>query len=202
MRLQIVLFVCILSGCGVQSLAPLEYAKWVEDEKNGLRIKRTCRELEFVLQYKPIDYILAQEVKSNQVDAATATQRKQELANSIQFNFVIRSLNPQQTPLQNSTDLNGYFNRITYFLSNGDQNFKIKIGNKILPCTLCHLEQNYGLAPENTLVLAFNHNDQNLNNELRQHGLAFMYEDEVFDVGLLSIKIDPEQFANIPQMNL
>ncbi len=202
MRLSIVLILLVLAGCGVQQYSPLEYSKWVEDEKNGLRVKRTYEELEFILQYKPTDYIIAQEAKSQQIDAASITQRKQELDNSIQFNLIVRSLNPNQTPLQNNADLDGYFSRISYFLSNGDQNFSLKIGEKTVPCTLCHLEQNYGLAPENTLVLAFNHADKNLADEMRKHGLAFMYEDEVFDIGLLKIKIDPEQFANIPQMSL
>lgn len=54
----------ILGSCGDQpNLAPANYVKWVRDANNGLYQSKTINEFEFSAQYKPLDFIVAQEEK-------------------------------------------------------------------------------------------------------------------------------------------
>jgi hypothetical protein len=195
-----ILLLLLCSGC-THSYRPSDYVKWVEQEENGLRVKRVMSDFEFILQYKPVNYMIAQEKKSNSISREYAAQRTQQLANSIHFNFIIRSADDQTPVLKNQAGPDDYFARISHFLNEGQNDFRLRSGSDTFDCTFCHLEQNYGLAPENTVVLAFEPR-RATTGPLFTDNLFLMYEDKVFGTGTIKMKIEKKHLDRLPEMKL
>lgn len=199
LSLPVFMFCLLLSACGKQSLAPAEYMKWVEDESNGLRVKRSLSDYVFTLQYRPVDYMLAQESGSGALPAAQLAQRRKELEQSMHFNFIIGTPGGEVSPFKANTTPEGYFERVNHFLTDGYTDFKLRSGNDTFDCTLCHAEQTYGLAPENIIVLAFEpRTDKEIN---FTSDLQLVYEDKVLGTGAVKMKIEKEKLDKIPVMN-
>lgn len=199
MKLILPLFILsqLISGCGKQSLAPGEYMKWVEDESNGLKVKRTLSDVIFTLQYRPVDYMMAQEFKADHISPQQLAQRRQELETALHFNLTLSADNETQ-PLKNNTGPDGYFERVNHFLTDGANDFKLRCGNDTFDCSLCHLEQTYGLAPVNTLVLAFE--PRSTMPVSFTHDLVLIYEDKVLGTGTVKMKIEKEKLEQMPMM--
>lgn len=195
--LLVILFF-LVSACGKQHLAPDEYMKWVEDESNGLRVKRTFSDYVFTLQYRPADYMVAQEMRSGAVPAGKRTQRSKELEQSLHFNFIIGTPGNDISPFKANTGPDGYFERINHFLNDGASDFTLRSGNDTFDCTLCHAEQTYGLAPENILVLAFE--PRSGKEIVLKDDLLLVYEDKVLGTGMVKMKIEKDKLDKIPGM--
>ncbi|WP_090996362.1 hypothetical protein [Pedobacter insulae] len=176
-------------------MKPADYVRWVEDEGNGLRVTRNMGEYAFTLQYKPVDYMIAQEARSNEIAPEYLAKRRQQLGNDLHFNFIIRS-NGSNTALKEGTDEAGYFMRTGHFFNEGMDDFKLYSSSDTFDCNFCHLEQTYGLASESVIVLAFEPRSGQVKQPLNE-SLTMVYDDQVFGVGQLKVKVDGGKMGNV-----
>ena len=173
-----------LIGCERKALSPSEYISWCRDESNGLLIKRSFDNIDLILQYKSLQYTKSLAWLRGDTNSIVLTKEDSSL---FQFNLRLTSKTLEKNLLKSHTTDDGYFERINYFLQNAENDFKLTVGNSVYKCVLCHLEPNYGLAPQNTILLTFapSIKDTHSSNE----DLTFTYFDKLFNNGLIEIKL-------------
>lgn len=198
MRILLFAFLFLHMGCSLGKYSPSDYMQWVEAEENGLRLTQSFSEIDFTLQYKPTDYIIAQEISGNKLTTNAIDSRRIGLEKQMHFNFIIHAKNSTQSPLHNGETREEYLDKMYYIFSSGEDDFAVRVGTKTVACSFCHLEQNYGLAPSVTLVLAFDCSDFNLTDEIKEHGISFLYNDQLFGFGQIRMRIDKNAVNEIP----
>ena len=60
-------------------LLPSDYVRWVKNPENGLVQSKVIKELEFTAHYKPLDFVVAQEERTNTLPKKVLEKRREEL---------------------------------------------------------------------------------------------------------------------------
>lgn len=176
-----------------------EYAEWVENTDNGLSVKKEIEEFEFKLIYKPIDYIIDYEYKNGVVKKDSILKRKADLQGYQYFTFKIKSKSGKEIMREGIQSDNEYYERLEYFMESMKDNFVLVDGNDTLSCKLYHFERTYGLSPYNTMVMTF---EEPTNDNKNTNDKIFIYDDKIFGVGKIAMKISGKDIDNSPTLKL
>lgn len=182
MRLAIIIFLSVMiTSCKQTAMSPSDYITWCKSEKSGISVRRTFDNIALQLQYTPLQYIKALKL----VKGDSALDIPTSIDSSLfQFTLTLKSRVAEKNLLKLDTDQNGYFERINYFLQGAENDFLLVVGEHEYPCTLCHFEPNYGLAPQNTLLLTFSTSIR-----YNSEDIKLLFNDQVFGNGLIEIPI-------------
>jgi hypothetical protein len=180
-----------LSSCGTVELSPSEYVKWVEDEANGLLQKRALADIDFQLQYKPLDYLLEQENVSPELQA----KRKEELRGMHYFNLTYLPKEKGKGDLlkQAVSSQSEYQQVLYYFSYQFNQQIFMLQGNDTLTCSLFHFVRDHGLSPTLRFVIGFE-------NRGIEEDMQLVIHDEVFHNGPVKFNIKKQQLHSIPNI--
>jgi hypothetical protein len=185
----------VFFSCNPSILSPTEFIKWIEDEENNLIQTKTINDLEYKLQYKPIEYIVAKDKVLGDIDFS---KKRIELGDLQYFTFQIKILGSTQTPLKyNLSSENEYYERIKYFSFEIQRDLKLIVNNDTLNCVLAHFERTFNISPTATFSLAFENN-----NETEIFDKEFIYTDKVFNTGPLRFIIKKQDIIDIPELKL
>lgn len=176
------LLIFTFSSCRQDSMSPTDYLAWCDSKKSGLKIERTFDNISLSLLYKPIQFNRAMQLFRGDTSSVNLSKEDSSL---IQFNLTIKSQTAEKNVLKLETDQKGYFERVNYFLQNAENDFKLIVGNREYPCVMCHFEPNYGLAPQNTLLLTFATDKTRYDEDL-----TLIFNDQVFGNGIVEIKLN------------
>jgi hypothetical protein len=187
-----------IPGCkNNNSLPPTEYAKWIENEKNGLKIKKTIGEYEFILQYKPVEYVVVMEEKNERLEKKTLDNRIEKLNGLQYFNLRLKSTDEKINVMNvNVKDDMDYNNKLNYFTFAMQQDVHLVEGNDTLNCSLFQFERNYELAPYVDFVMAF----EKPKTKEGESDKQFVFDDKFLGIGAVKIVIDKNSVKNIPQL--
>ncbi|MEL6866460.1 MAG: hypothetical protein AAFP19_18690 [Bacteroidota bacterium] len=184
-------------GCQ-SSLSPSEYVKWVSDSENGLRRVKQIGSVKMELQYKPIPYVIANELRSNHIDRTAFEERYTALEGGQYFTMKISIDEPgQDITKYGIRDMNEQQERL-YYLSYAMQNdIHLLQGSDTLACKLYHFERSYDLTPHRTFVLAFDEKESpDLNDK------TFIWDTPLFGTGPIKVKFRSESLEEIPNMKI
>lgn len=179
-------------SCSKKELHSSDYIKFVEDESNGLRVSKNIGGVDYMVQYKPIEYILLKE-NNNNVDIK---KRKEDLE-GMQYYTLSYSLvkNNKDILKFNLTSQDEYYERVNYFSFGLQNDIYLVEGKDTLDCKLFNYVRSYGLSPKADFVLAFSKNTQaQINDKL------IVIEDKIFGGGIIKLKIAKEDIKNIPEL--
>ena len=70
-----------------RELAPIEYVKWVRDEKNGLRVLKQEGIYIYELQYQPVEYLVVLQERSEEIEAYTLSEEIEKRGDLQYFTF-------------------------------------------------------------------------------------------------------------------
>jgi hypothetical protein len=183
-------FLCL--SCTTSSLPADEYLKFVESPDNGLHIVKEEKGIKMELQYKPLDYMLYQEIKSRQITSESFRERQLEMKDY--YYFTLKLASQDKTPLLEKKGNNQEnSDRLSYCEFNMQKDFALVAGKDTFPCEVYQFERNFNLAPFNNFVLAFpeNHTPQ-------YSDLTLLYRDKLFGLGTQSFHIKGDDLKNIP----
>ena len=195
-----------IGGCSsVESLQPDQYVRWVENEENGLRTSKSIGNFNFTLQYKPIEYVVVKEEREPRLKKEVLKRRKEELKGMQYFTLKMESKDGRTEALKNGiTEPNEYYSRLEYFTTWVNADIKLVEGKDTLPCVLSHFERNYGLAPFNNLVIAFDLEDEDSILHASTPGVEkdklIIFNDRVLGSGPLKFRIKQSSINNIPKL--
>jgi len=89
--LSFLMIIGVLAGCQ-DKVQPATYAKWVENQENGLQQTKTVEDYIFSLQYKPIEYMVALQERTPQLHTTVLQREKQKMEGLQYFNFKLSTL--------------------------------------------------------------------------------------------------------------
>ncbi len=189
-----VFFSIVFSSCNKQTLDKEDYTKYVESMENGLKRKLDINGWEYTIQYKPLNFILVQE--NLELNSARANQLK----GTIWFTVKFRYANSNVPALKiNITSLQEYNQRLHYYLEDARKDIKLEYGNSTLFPVSYLFETNYGLTPEETMVLGFVLPNESF--EISED-LILKIHDRIFKNGIIKTTIDLDNIKKIPQLKL
>lgn len=190
----------LLSNCKNKEnvLAPKEYVAWVEDKDNGLRIERLMNPITYTLQYKPYDYVIAKEERSNTISKSTFADWYKELDKMQYYTLRIEAKGVTDILKMNSPSQQEYYQRQNYLTYEFQGDIQLVDGTDTIPCDLFQMVGNYGLAPYIDFVIGFKSKDA-IQNQV-QHDKQFILEDKIFGGGILKFIVKKEDINKIPEI--
>ncbi len=193
--------IILLYGCKHSSLKPAAYVKWIENKENKLKVEKKIGETKFILQYKPIPYMVFQEEKNLELDKSHFSKRAEELS-EMQY-YSLRILPSERNRDVLTVGINSeqeYFDRVNYFSFNFQNDIKLLDGEDTLYCTQFQFVNNYGLAPYADFVIAFKKQPEEIRLEKTLADKKFIIEDKVFGNGMVKFNIEKDIVNNIPSV--
>lgn len=148
--LLILTFIGVISSCS-RDLSPIAYVQYVENSVNGLKQETIIEGTKVTLQYKPLDYIIVQNLKQEQINQVQYNQAKSEQGKGyIYFNLRL-SINEGQgwsDPSKEDT-----FHSI--LAGEFKEQIHLKLDDQKIPASIYYLETGMGVFPHSTVLLGF-----------------------------------------------
>lgn len=186
-----------------------EYMNYINDEDNGLVLKKYVNHLELTLKYLPADYLVARELKG---DTSFTDKQRDSVLESYSHNLTfVLSINPDEREgesiiqdvlffnLQNKEE---YTKRMMYL------NFDIKHNLKLYRDStteyspaITNMENNYGLSKGRNITIVFTplKSKEEFKNSKT---LTVEWDDEVFETGRHYFKFKTEDLFSVPSLKL
>ncbi len=189
----ILFFILSVASCNKSSLTRDEYTKYVENKDNGLKKELDINGWEYVIQYKPVNYLLCKENQS--LSSARAKNLQGTLWFTIQFRYTKANVPALKIDV---TSLDEYNQRLNYYLNEAQKDIEIEYGSAILYPISYLFETNYGLTPHETLVLGFSLPQSETT---ITHDIVLKFHDKIFRNGIIKARINLDDMKKIPQLN-
>ena len=179
----------LLFSCGKKKLSASDYMKYIEDENNGLKIKKQIGSIEYAALYKPLDYVLLKEHVNDNVI-------KQQEGDGLQYfslHYSVKNSNADILKV-NLASSQEYYERENYFSFGLQNDLCLVEGKDTLHCQLFNYVHSYGLSPAADFVLAFD------KKKGEQEDETLVIDDKTFGGGIIKMKIDKNDIENIPEL--
>lgn len=178
--------------------APADYVKWIENPANGLKQDHEVKGVHFELQYKPVDYIIANENAKNELSESFHQQRKEKLGDLFYFSLSLKS-GTQDLLMHNLDEEQEYYQRVNYYALDFQQDIKMLIGSDTLPCLMYQFENTYGVAPYIKMSLAFSGKKKE---QALKNNFSILIYDRVFGGGWLNYSFDNKKMNAVPEIKV
>ena len=190
----LLLFAVLATACGKEEMQPSDLIHWVENEENGLVQRQEFEHYFFEAKYKPLDYVISIEGRTDDLLEDDYARLKSELEGLQYVDINIGPLSHQGNALSAEIETEEeYFERLDYFVTYANQDIFMVQGQDTLMPKLYHFERNYGLAPKNTLLLGFDQGEQNKD--------RYVYiDDQVLDVGRVKFLFENKDILSTPTL--
>jgi len=181
-------------ACSKEKMKPSDLIYWVNNPENGLVQRQDLSTYFFEAKYKPLDYVIAMEGRSDELSESHYTELKGELSGLQYIDLTIGPLSHEGDVLSSGIQSDEeYFERLDYFVTYANQDIFMVQGKDTLLPRLYHFERNYGLAPKNTLLLGF---DQGEKNQDRH----FYIDDQILGVGRVKFLFQEKNIQSTPTL--
>lgn len=191
----------IISDAGVkvanissQELLPKTFVQWIQNPENGLRKEKTIDDMVFSAQYKPYEYIVCMEERTEEIEDSILKSKMNELNEMQYFDFKMMLKEEQKELLKYKiTSQDEYDKRVKYFAFQMQQDIQLIEGNDTLSCELFHFERAYDLSPSAVFLLAFPKTTYAGDKTL-------VVYDRIFNKGYIKFNFNNSQLQNLPKI--
>jgi len=180
----------LILGC--KNVSPMEYAKWVENEDNGLRKVTTEGDYIFSLQYKPLEYIVAMQERSPKLSGETLRKAREEMEGMQYYNFKISTRSGH--PAFSNSKLE-FEEKSRYLMSDMQRDMYLLEGKDTLHCKMFHFENASGILPYDNCVIAFDKLDATA-----QKDKKFLFHADKLGLEWLEITIAANDIKRTPKL--
>ncbi len=193
--ISLVIMICLCS-CS-RSLDRQGYVRYVTDEKNGLRKTIAVGEWLYSIQYKPYEYILLLESDADK-NSEGVGERKAMLKGTAWFNISLKVAKGTTSPMRyNVASQYEYEQRLNYFLNEAKQQIRLIYGKDTVYPFAYHFENNYNLAPIETMVVGFELPGKI---DRPEEDMWLSYNDQFFKNGIIKAKYTEEVLNSVPTL--
>jgi hypothetical protein len=189
------LSITLFTSCRQESLHAEGYMQYVEDPGNNLRKSKTIGKYEYILQYRPIEYIAVKESKGNA--SKPTLERKVRELKGLQY-YTLRFSTSGKDKDVLTSDLGSkqeYYGRVSYLSFDHQNDIYMIVGSDTLRCQLYHFENNYGVAPYASIALGFD--DDTMNTAATR---TVVIDDKIFGNGLIQFEFNKNDINRIPSL--
>jgi len=194
--INIVLFlaITIFVGCSKETLKPSELINWVNDSENGLIQKQIINDFDFEVLYKPTDYVIALEGRTDQLTEEAYSELKSSVGEMQYLDLKIKSAAENTDALSGAIkSQDDYYERLDYFVTYAYQDIQLVQGEDTLSPLIYHFERTYGLTPYNTILLGFEKTESPGDRTL-------IIDDQVLGIGRVKFVFDEEKINETPTL--
>ncbi len=184
------MIIWLLASCQ-DKVQPATYAKWVENQENGLRQTQIVEDYIFSLQYKPIEYMVALQERTPKLQTNVLKREKEKMEGLQYFNFKLSTLSGNPALSNEKID---FEDKNRYLTSGMQKDLFLLEGTDTLQCRMFHFEGANGILPYDNCVLAFDKNEDN--NKDR----TFLYRADKLGLEWIKMTIKAEDIQRIPQL--
>lgn len=172
----------------------VEFISWVDDEENGLIVKKDLGLYKFTLKYKPLEYEIIRDLKKLEVSEPEFLKVKSEYEGFQYFTFSIARNDGQLDLLK--ADLNteqDFTKRVEYFSFQMQQDLRLVSGKDTMNCHLFHFERTYGVSSAANFLIGFE-------NTGSKGDKTLIFDDKILGTGRVKLTIDSDDLAQIPEL--
>lgn len=187
----------LFSACKNEVL-PSELVGYVANPENGLHKIKTVGDLKVDLQYKPLAYMISNELRKNDIPQSAFQQRASELDGLQYYNLKLSVDQPGKDITNYEVyDDAAQQNRLYYLSFGMKQDISLVQGQDTLKPVLYHFERSFNLTKHRTFVVAFKEHD--LEHQLDK---TFVLESPELGTGPIKLKIQKDDLQNTPSLKL
>jgi hypothetical protein len=184
--------VSVLCLCACRDgLSPQEYAHWIEDPANGLNITKNEKGYRFTLNYQPIEYIVAMQLRQSEIPEKVL---KEEINKMEDLQYYTFKLSTQDGKPVFSGDSLNFPEKMIYLLSGMQKDMVLLEGADSLPCKLFHFEEANGVLPYDNCVMAFERSKGT------QQDKTFLYRADKLGIDWVKIPVKAAEINKIPKL--
>ena len=193
--LTVILF---LTSCDKHAqLSPSDYVSWVSNEDNGLVKTKTIDEIQVKVQYKPISYVIANEMRTNDIKKTDFDKRYEELSSMQYYNLTLDITDARNIMNYKVSNPDHQQERIHYLSFGMQQDIRLEENGEELPCIAYHFERTYDVSKERTFLVGFKQNAKTTNATK-----TFVLDSPIIGVGPIKIQFKKEDIERLPKMKL
>jgi hypothetical protein len=181
-----------------KSLSPIEYVKWVQDDKNGLNIKKGMGNVSFSIQYQPAGYLVANEEKDPHLRTLVFNKKMEKYIDLEYYAVRIESKENKDVLTVNLDKQEDYYARENYYSFEFQNDIIMIEGKDTLGCAMFNFIPSYGLSPHIDFVVAFVKSKEE--KEKAAHDRQLVIDDRIMGDGLLKFEIKKDDINNIPSI--
>jgi hypothetical protein len=188
---QLFYLLVFLGACRPSALPEDKYLNWMKDQKNGCHKVKKVGDISLEVQYKPTDFVMAEEIDGRMLSAQEYSNRKKEIDGLQYFDLRIKD---NSGLIEGETGSKQEMNeRLYYFSYEFENDLTLIDGNDTLPCVLYHFERTYNLKNTRNFVIGFEKK-----NRKEMEDKCLVIDSRALGLGIVKIKIDKEALENIP----
>jgi hypothetical protein len=195
--LSVLIILAFIPGCR-KRLSTAEYAGFIKNQENGLQKTISVEHFEYNVQYRPHEYMVAQE---NPGQEQEQKKRLQELAGTVWFNVGIKCTegsSPLRYQLQSKEE---YDQRLNYYLNEAAKDIRLVYGGKdTLPVMAYAFENSYNLTPVETMVVGFALPKGNEDETELKDNIQLVFSDRALNNGIIKATFHKSDINNIPHL--
>jgi hypothetical protein len=203
--------VIIFTSCSLfhRELEWKEYVKYINDEDNGLVVKKYANHLELTLKYLPADYLVHRELNN---DASFTSKQRDSILESYSHNLTFMlSINPDEREEEsiiedvlfyNLKTKEEYTQRMMYLNFDIKQDIELVCDSTaIYSPVITNMENNYGLSKGRNITIVFTPL-KSKDEFMKAKTITVKWNDEVFETGLNYFKFNAEDLFSTPSLKL
>jgi len=189
--------IIILASCN-KGVPPSEYVKYVENPKNGLKVKEDVNGVGYTLQYEPVAYCVMLEKRSFTIaddEFKTEYDRFKGLEH-----YTFRIDKTEMDSLVNKLgDTSKYKKGVAeYFDFWIQKDIKMVMGNDTIPCSICQPDANTGMSRYYTFSLGFS-NKNYPESETDRH---IIFNNKILHTGNITLCVKGKDVKSIPVLKM
>lgn len=181
-----------------KSLPRDAYIQWIKDPDNGLSTHEQTGGLKFALFYKPLDYVVLQEMTSSAVGIDSFPALRRDYEGMQYFTLTISSADDADILKHGISNERSYYDRIDYCSFRMQSDIQLVDGTDTLACRIFHYERNFQVAPYTHFSLAF----EDINKTGNVSDKTLVFHDQAFGKGIVKLKIKANDLKKIPNLSL
>lgn len=175
-----------------KKLPPIEYARWIENKKNGLNISQQQGSFIYELQYQPVEYLVVLQERKEQIEPNLLKEEVEKRGDLLYFTFKMYNTADGKGILSNENI--EIENKESYLLSGIQNDFVLLNNQDTLSCVMCYFERSNNLIPYDQCVLAFEE-PRDLKKDI-----TFLYRTDKYQKGWVKINIKRKDINKVPQL--
>lgn len=187
-----------LTSCGNEVLLPSDYIVWVEDPTNGLNKKKQVPPLEVTALYKPAEYIIANEERTNILSESVYQERSNKLLGmhylTLKLGIEEEGKSVVDYQIETAQEKEERYNYLSFAMQ---RDIKLVEGTDTLPCKLYHFERSYDLVSYRTFVLGFEKRKENEDKDK-----TLILDLAYFNTGPIKLNYKATDINSVPNIKL
>jgi hypothetical protein len=192
-------------GCTHSLKTQGEYMKWLNDPANGVVKTKHIGGFDLKVKFLPPSYLLHQDISKN--IAGITPKKKDSLLNVYQHSLTfIMTLGPDAAD-SNTTSImyagvktyKDYVQRDLILNFDFKEFVHIEVGDKKYKPVLAIMENSYELGLKRNIIIAFVPDDKNDNVLFTASDIDFIYDDELFELGLNHFLFRQKDLQSTPE---